>query len=80
VLEIAGFEGELASRSLWRKLTGYSRISLVETAFAQKKRLCLAIDSFRNIVGSFHLEFMMGRGVKDTTSKQDPEENNGVFL
>jgi hypothetical protein len=39
VLEIAGFGGELAGRSLWGKLTGYSRRSLVEAAFLRKKRL-----------------------------------------
>jgi hypothetical protein len=39
MLEISGFGGSIEGRSLWGKLTGYSRRSLVEAAFSRKKRL-----------------------------------------
>jgi len=39
MLEIAGLGGSIEGRSLWGKLTGYSRRSLVEATFSRKKRL-----------------------------------------
>lgn len=39
ILEIQGLGGDEEARSIWRKLSGYSRRSLVETAFSCLKRL-----------------------------------------
>jgi len=39
ILTILGLGGDLLGRSLWGKLTGYSRRALVETAFSRYKRL-----------------------------------------
>ena len=38
ISEIKGFGGDLLAREIWGKLTGYSRRSLVETAFSRLKR------------------------------------------
>lgn len=39
IATIQGFGGDLKARSIWGKLSGYSRRSLVETAFSRLKRL-----------------------------------------
>jgi len=39
LLEIKGLGGDLVAREIWGKLTGYSKRSLVETAFSRMKRL-----------------------------------------
>lgn len=39
ILEIKGLGGNKQAKSLWGKLTGYSRRALVETAFSRYKRL-----------------------------------------
>lgn len=39
ILEILGLGGEEEGRKLWKKLTGYHKRSLVETAFSRIKRL-----------------------------------------
>ena len=39
ILEIMGLGGDKKARSLWGKLTGYSRRALVETAFSRYKRV-----------------------------------------
>ena len=36
---IRGFGGDTKARSLWKKLSGYGQISLVETAFSRMKRM-----------------------------------------
>jgi|TARA_B100001964_G_scaffold113760_1_gene126888 hypothetical protein len=39
ILELKGLGGDVLAREIWGKLTGYSRRSLVETAFSRLKRL-----------------------------------------
>jgi len=39
IAAIRGLGGDLEARSIWGKLSGYSKRSLVETAFSRKKRL-----------------------------------------
>jgi hypothetical protein len=39
ILEIQGLGGDEIARSIWRKLSGYSRRSLVESAFSSLKRM-----------------------------------------
>ena len=38
IATIRGFGGDLEARSIWGKLSGYSKRSLVETAFSREKR------------------------------------------